>query len=699
MISKYCQYVLALLLLMICTESLQAQEPTTVVKSGPYMIMKNAKGETLFQVKYVNRYISMTPLIDGFAFASGARKADILNSKGEVVSSINGHTIFESVNLGEGVFALKNNAYKWAYYNSDGKALTEFVYGGAGQVVNGYIRLCDVKTNLCGLIDKTGKQVVPLEYHSIGTGFDKNGYVIVGKKEQNDVMRYALMDKAFQLKTPYEFYFLHKMTNDQYLYSRSLSLPWYRYAFDELGTKGLMDRDLRVLTPEIIPAEAFVGMDTAGKRTIKWQKKKFTFFDTGKFSPDNGEFEYLVANSRLPEAADYWRTQDSLGWDMSKQLYRIALEKGYKDAARKLDSLVLDPFYINAHPVLKYKKQSGEMDQAEKLAKAGNAESMIQLAQAYLQGAGRMIDTTKAINWFNQAVKKDNLQAAVLLADLYVNLEKPEDAMRQLKPNLARDSTSRLMYDTLSQAGGKEYLMAKAMRVRKNYEQAENYFKKAMDAKHPEAAYHFGEMLLSEVSRSAGLQVLEQSAKDGYVPSMLLLGMRAAPWAPKADQNLAAFNSYMSQVVSSKNATDKQKAVANSAITNARNLTSRPQMSVGTVVSLRGVKTVVTLVQADGFYVSGGKYVHAPGLRSTAYAPFTILSESNEAYRRPCNSCNGSGKHAKSVVSGSYTTTDVSYRTGSSISGDKKVTTTTRHNTYRTVDEQCVVCSGRGYVF
>lgn len=676
-----------------------AQEPTTVIKGGAYMTMKNAKGETLFQIKYVNRYISMTPLIDGFAFAAGARKADILNSKGEVVQSIKGHTIFEAINLGEGVFALKNNAFKWAYYNSEGKQLTGFVYAGAGQLTNGCIRLCDVKTNLCGMIDKTGKQLIPFEYESIGAGFDKNGLVVVGKNEPNTAMKYALMDKELKLKTRYEFAFLHNMSNGQYLYGSSTSRPFYRYSYDNLGVKGVMDRDLRVLTQEIIPAEAYVGFDTAGKRTITWNKRDFTFFDTGKFSPDDGEFEYLVANSRLPEGVDNWRTQDSLGWGISKQLYRIALQKGYSAAGKKMDSLLSDQFYINAHPALKYKQQHAEFNEVVKLAKAGNSESMIRMAGAYLEGSGRPVDTATAINWFSQAVKKVNTKASVGLAALYIDLLNPEEAIRQLKPHVLKDSASRALHDTLNQVGGKEYLMAKAMRVKKNYANAEALFMNAKSQGHEEAGYHLGLMLVNEVDKSRGISALEESAKEGYVPSMMFLGMRAAPWALNENRNSSYFFDYMNKVVASSRATDKQKGQANAAITNARNAAARPQMNPGTVVSLAGVKKVVTLVQADGFYVNGGQYIHAPGLKATAYAPFTILSENNDAYRKTCNSCGGSGKHNKSVVSGTYTTTDVSYRTGSTISGDKKVTTTTTHNNYRVVDEQCVVCSGKGYVF
>lgn len=691
-------YCVAVLILSAIIPSM-AQEPTSVIKGPQYLVMKNNKGEVLFQLKYVNRYMHMTPLKDGYALAYAFKKADVLNSKGEVINTIKDLKCFDATNLGSGVFAIKNNAFKWAYFNHEGKQLTDFVQESPGVVKNGYIRLYDQKTKKFGMIDITGKQVIPFEYESLSEGFDPNGHVIVGKKEGGLVMKYALMDKNLKFKTDFDFVFLHNMTNAQYLYSRAPSLVRLPYAFSLVGTKGLMDRDLTVLTPEIIPAEAFVGLDTAGKRRIKFEGKNFTFLATGKFSPDNGEFEYIVANARLPKEKDTWRNQDSLGWDISKQLYRIALQKGYQDASRKLDSLQKDQFYINAHPVLKYKQDALKMDQAEKLAKAGQAESMLQLADAHLRGAGRPVDTLAAINWLSQAEKKANLKAPFLLANVYISMQKPNDAINRLKPYINRDTISKALYDTLNQAGGKEYMIAQAMRKNKNFSGAEVFFLKAKELKHPEAGFQYGLMLIKDVDKNRGLDALHQSAKEGNVASMLYLGFYAAPWAYEPNRNSSWFNSYMTQVSNSPNATEAEKQRAKRALETARNLNARPNMNLGTVVSVGGVKKVVTLVQADGFYVSGGQFIYAPGLKPTAYAPFTILNESNELYRKTCYSCNGSGKQYKQVVSGSYTTRDVSYQTGSTISGDKKVTTTTTHNTYKTLDEQCMICTGRGYIF
>lgn len=552
------------------------------------------------------------------------------------------------------------------------------------------------------MIDITGKQVIPFEYERLTEGFDPNGYVIIGKKEGYSRMMYALMDKNLKMVTDFEFVFLHNMTNAQYLYSRSPSLALFPYAFDLVGTKGLMDRDLKVLTPEIIPADAFVGLDTAGKRRIKFAGRNFTFLATGKFSPDNGEFEYIVANSRLPKEKDIWRNQDSLGWDISKQLYRIALQKGYQDAARKLDSLQKDQFYINAHPALKYKQDALKMDQAEKLAKAGQAESMLQLADAYLRGAGRPVDTTAAISWLNQAEKKANLKAPMMLANIYLSKMKPDEAMVRLKPYIARDTLSKALFDTLQQAGGKEYMIAQVLRKNKNFSGAEQFFMKARDLKHQPSVFHLGLMLEKDMADAKrGTELIDESAKSGYVPAMMNMALRVAPWVEKEKRNSGLYLSYMNKILESPNANPVQKRYAQNAISAANTVATStgPSLTAGTVVSLRGVKKVVTLVQADGFYVSGGQFVYAPGLKPTAYAPFTILSESNENYRKTCNSCNGSGKHYRQVVSGNYTTRDVSYQTGSTISGDKKVTTITTHNTYKTVDDQCAVCLGRGYVF
>lgn len=676
-----------------------AQEPTSVSKGSEYLVMKNNKGEVLFQLKYVNRYTNMTGLKDGYALAYSYKKADVVDSKGNVVQTLKDLNCFEATNMGSGVFAIKNNAYKWAYFNHEGKKLTEFVNEGPGVVKNGYIRLFDKKSNKVGMIDITGKLVIPFEYESLSEGFDPNGHVIVGMKDQNSLMKYALMDKNLKLKTDFEFLFLHNMTNAQYLYSRFSSLPYFRYSYDNLGTKGLMDRDLTVLTPEIIPTEAFVGIDTAGKRRIKFSGKNFTFLATGKFSPDNGEFEYLVANSRLPKPENYWRTQDSLGWEISKQLYKIASQKGFQQANHKLDSLKNDQFYIDAHPALKYKQDALKMDQAEKLAKTGRSESMVDLANAYLRGAGRKVDTTAAINWLIEAEKKANPDAPLMLANIYIDMQKPDYAINKLKLYIEKDAKSKVLFDTLNQVGGKEYTIAQAMRKNKNYAGAEFYFQKAIQQKHKQAGFQYGIMLLKEIDKNRGIAVLQDNAKEGDIESMLYLGLYSAPWAYKDNRNSNWFNLYLTQVSLHENATEIQKQRAKTALESAKKLNERPNINIGTVVSLSGVKKVVTLVQADGFYVSGGQFIYAPGLKATAYAPFVILSEGNENYRKTCNSCKGSGKHFRNVVSGSYTTQDVTYKTGSTISGDKKITTITTHNTYKTIDDQCAVCHGKGYVF
>lgn len=286
-----------------------------------------------------------------------------------------------------------------------------------------------------------------------------------------------------------------------------------------------------------------------------------------------------------------------------------------------------------------------------------------------------------------------------MLAGIYIDQMDPGKAILQLKPGITKDSSSKALFDTLHQSGGKEYLMAQAMREKKNYAKAEELFMIARNLKHQEASYHLGEMLINNVDKNRGIRVLEESAKEGYVPSMMLLAMKSAPWGPKEDQNTSRFHLYLNQVAASPHATEQQKSQAKAGLANAARIASRPVIAVGTVVSLKGVKKVVTLVQTDGFYVGGGEYVHAPGLKPTAYAPFTILTESNEAHRKKCPSCGGTGAHDRSVVSGTYSTTDVSYRTGSTISGDKKVTTITTHNNYKTVSDQCIVCSGKGYVF
>ncbi len=110
-----------------------------------------------------------------------------------------------------------------------------------------------------------------------------------------------------------------------------------------------------------------------------------------------------------------------------------------------------------------------------------------------------------------------------------------------------------------------------------------------------------------------------------------------------------------------------------------------------------GVKKVVAIRTLSGFYAND-KIFYSSAQGAPVNSMITVLRhESDEPFRKKCNVCNSSGSVYNAVKSGSYTTTDVTYKTGSTISGDKKITTTTTHNTYKSVASKCSLCQGKGY--
>ena len=56
---------------------------------------------------------------------------------------------------------------KWGLLDNKGKALTEFIYQGAYDFSNGYARV--MLNDKVGVVDKTGKLILPAEYKSLGS--------------------------------------------------------------------------------------------------------------------------------------------------------------------------------------------------------------------------------------------------------------------------------------------------------------------------------------------------------------------------------------------------------------------------------------------------------------------------------------------------------------------------------------------------
>ena len=56
---------------------------------------------------------------------------------------------------------------KWGLLDNKGNVLTEFIYQGAYDFTNGYARV--MLNDKVGVVNKTGKLIVPIEYKSLGS--------------------------------------------------------------------------------------------------------------------------------------------------------------------------------------------------------------------------------------------------------------------------------------------------------------------------------------------------------------------------------------------------------------------------------------------------------------------------------------------------------------------------------------------------
>jgi hypothetical protein len=63
------------------------------------------------------------------------------------------------------VWAAKDG--KWGLLDNKGKALTEFIYQGAYDFKDGFARV--VLNDKIGVVNKSGKMVLPAEYQSLGS--------------------------------------------------------------------------------------------------------------------------------------------------------------------------------------------------------------------------------------------------------------------------------------------------------------------------------------------------------------------------------------------------------------------------------------------------------------------------------------------------------------------------------------------------
>lgn len=113
----------------------------------------------------------------------------------------------------------------------------------------------------------------------------------------------------------------------------------------------------------------------------------------------------------------------------------------------------------------------------------------------------------------------------------------------------------------------------------------------------------------------------------------------------------------------------------------------------GMVVNSNGRRAVVTSITAGQYArLSNGMVINL----ASSYG-LSIVSKDDKSFRETCNWCKGGGSINELVKTGSFVTKDVTYKTGSTISGDKKITTYTEKNLYANKPVVCPQCNGSGW--
>ncbi|WP_026904396.1 tetratricopeptide repeat protein [Pedobacter glucosidilyticus] len=640
----------------------------------------------LLAQKYdASKFKTLIKLEDGYSVASNFDKAVVLNEKKEITATINPKKsgIWDITSTNENTFAIKGNNHQWAYFNKEGVQLTDFICESPYKFMDGVAVYAPRKEGKFGLMDKTGKILIPPTYQSIGICGGTN-YIIVGQKT-GSAIQLAIATRDHQLITPFNFNILRYLGNGYFAYAKVENDKGFR------RFEGVLNPDLKEITNERFPVESLQKVLKDETITVIYNKKKYLVDSKGKLNPDNGELEFDIANQMLPNTKILLIKLDSTYWSLSKKHYNIALNKGYKAAQYKLDSLAKEPRYIEAHPQLKFASQSKKLDEMQKNADAGDIKSILAIAKAYLTGEGRNIDTTKALAWFQKGIQKSDSTAVEETANIYIAQLKPDKALNFLKTSPVKSLQINYLSETLAQEGGKEFLIAKNYQKQKDITKADIYYEQALKLKHTDAAFEYGKYLIERKEDSKGVKILENN--NHHIPSLFYLvgyygyGKQANPFRRAI---------FTKMIIDSPYATEQQKTGASAILKDNAELFKDP-LREGTVFMVGGVKKVVAIRTLSGFYAND-KIFYSSAQGAPVNSMITVLrNESDEPFRKKCNVCNSSGNVYNAVKSGSYTTTDVTYKTGSTISGDKKITTTTTHNTYKSVASKCSLCQGKGY--
>ncbi len=130
-----------------------------IVKLNDRFFLINKKGEPINN----NKYEAAGVPANGTFPVQKDGVAGLIDSKGNTIIDFKYNSLMYMTE--ERIWASKDG--KWALLDNKGKALTEFIYQGAYDFSNGYARV--MLNDKAGVVDKTGKLIVPTEYKSLGS--------------------------------------------------------------------------------------------------------------------------------------------------------------------------------------------------------------------------------------------------------------------------------------------------------------------------------------------------------------------------------------------------------------------------------------------------------------------------------------------------------------------------------------------------
>ncbi|WAC40128.1 tetratricopeptide repeat protein [Pedobacter sp. SL55] len=618
-------------------------------------------------------YIDVEPFHQGFMLTATLNKVEIIDENGKNIHTIklDKKMVQNVAHVGENMFAVEIYGKKWAYFDKQGKQLTDFIYGEPSAFENGLALF----SNSRGVMDKNLNQVIPSNIYDklILNYTDKN--LIWASKRQNFKSKVGLIDINQKIIIPFDYTYLTYKGKGLFMYSK------LDYAYSEVPLSGLLTIENKIISDEVLPRSMSEFADD-GTAKMKFGNKDYVILTNGTFTPNDGELEFQIAKASIPGYnINHWQTT-------IKNL-QLGIKKNNNKAIKLYDSLKNEPTFLAHNPEIKDEHEKS----LEKEANLGNVNSMHHLGLAYLKGSKHYPkNTEKGIQWLQQASNKNHQKALYDLVYHYIrNLDevKAQEALSNYK------GPKNFQLEQLYVPGGLYHTLARFSG--KDEQKLESYYSKAIALGNLDAAYDYGVRLISSTDANKiakGIKIMEKNCQKGQVKSMTMLGNYYSIYASnptRIDRNKS--NAYFNLAINSRKASISEKREAEIGILENR---KNEPLAVGTIIEINNQRKAIVFRDTFGFRTNDNTYYASALSNYTDFKNYNIIKGITGT--KKCASCNGTGKQQKQVVSGSYTTKDVTYKTGSTISGDKKITTTTTHNTYKSVDEKCLVCNGNGLV-